>query len=142
MVMPNKQKRIEAHCRDVIKACLNVVEEKGDTYVAIHKDDEAECVVLVSMIRPHPILSVIIADKILFDNKNAAAMYRAANELNTESITGWHTIVLTDDSSNYMYRQCLWMNADLTRDHLMDILCDCIAEYKVGRAHISASDPS
>lgn len=62
MVMPNKQKRIEAHCRDVIKACLNVVEEKGDTYVAIHKDDEAECVVLVSMIRTHPILSVIIAD--------------------------------------------------------------------------------
>ena len=142
MVMPNKQKRIEAHCRDVIKACLNVVEEKGDTYVAIHKDDEAECVVLVSMIRTHPILSVIIADKILFDNKNAAAMYRAANELNTESVTGWHTIVLTDDSSIYMYRQCPWMNADLTRDHLMDILCDCIAEYKVGRAHISASDPA
>ena len=114
MVMPNKQKRIEAHCRDVIKACLNVVEEKGDTYVAIHKDDEAECVVLVSMIRTHPILSVIIADKILFDNKNAAAMYRAANELNTESITGWHTIVLTDDSS----RSHSWISTSNQRNLL------------------------
>ena len=82
MVMPNKQKRIEAHCRDVIKACLNVVEEKGDTYVAIHKDDEAECVVLVSMIRTHPILSVIIADKILFDNKCCQrAEYRVHHRL-------------------------------------------------------------
>jgi len=141
-VKANQHKRIEAHCRDVIKACLNVVEEKGDTYVAIHKDDDTECVVLVSMIRTHPILSVIVADKILFDNKNAAAMYRAANELNTESVTGWHAIVLTDNSSIYMYRQCLWMNANLTRDYLMDILCDCIAEYKVGHAHLSAGDPA
>ena len=36
MVMPNKQKRIEAHCRDVVKACLNVVEEKGDTLSLVH----------------------------------------------------------------------------------------------------------
>lgn len=138
--MPDNKERIEQHCRDVIRACLNIVEEKGDTYIAIHKDDDAECVVLVSMIRTHPILSIIVADKLLFDARHAATMYRTANELNIESISGWHSVVLMDNSIIYMYRQCIWMNSGLTQEHLMSILCDCIAEYKVGRAHISASD--
>ena len=51
------------HCREVIRACLNIVEERGDTYVAIHRDADIECVIIVSMIRTQPILSVIVADK-------------------------------------------------------------------------------
>lgn len=39
------------HCREVIRACLNIVEERGDTYVAIHRDADIECVIIVSMIR-------------------------------------------------------------------------------------------
>lgn len=90
------------HCRDVIRDCLNIVEERGDTFVAIHKDDETECVILVSMIRTQSILSVIVADKILFAEGNETEMYRTANELNSESVTGWHTIVLKDSGSIYM----------------------------------------
>ena len=138
--MARSKTKVMQHCREVVRDVLNVVEEKGDTYVAIHKDDDVECVVLVTLIRTNPILSIVIADKLLFDNRNAAAMYQAANELNTESITGWHTVVLKDNSVIYMYRQCLWMSADLERDHLLSILLDCIAEYKIGRAHLSASE--
>lgn len=72
------------HCREVIRACLNIVEERGDTYVAIHKDADIECVIIVSMIRTQPILSVIVADKILFAAGNELDMYRTANELNSE----------------------------------------------------------
>ena len=64
--MMNDNALLRQHCRDVIRACLNIVEEQGDTFVAIHKDEETECVVLVSMIRTYPIMSLIVADKILF----------------------------------------------------------------------------
>lgn len=138
--MTNPTARAKAHCRDVIRACLNIVEERGDTYVAIHKDDDTECVVLVSMIRTYPILSVIVADKILFAKEHESDMYRSANELNSESVTGWHTLVLTDSSSIYMYRQCIWMSESLSRDHLMDILCQCIAEYRYGRARLASGN--
>ena len=103
--MAYKSENINDRCRSVIRACLNIVEQKGDTYVAIHKDEDIECVVLVSMIRTYPILSVIVADKILFAEENAADMYQAANELNSESITGWHSIMLSNRDSIYMYRQ-------------------------------------
>ena len=126
-------------CRGIIRDCLNIVEEHGDTYIAIHKEDDMECVVLVSMIRTYPILSVIVADKILFANENAAAMYKAANELNTESVTGWHSIMLSSHDSIYMYRQCIWINASLDREYLMEILCYCIAEYKRGKEHLSSA---
>lgn len=139
MTKPNAH--IRQHCREVIKACLNIVEERGDTYVAIHKDEETECVVLVSMIRTYPIMSVIVADKILFANEHEADMYRTANELNSESVTGWHTLVLTDSNSIYMYRQCIWMSDSLSTDYLMDILCQCIAEYRHGRARLVPSNP-
>ena len=139
--MSNKRKSIYENCRAVVRACLNIVEEKGDTYVAIHKDEETECVVLVSMIRTYPIMSVIVADKILFANEHEADMYRTANELNSESVTGWHTLVLTDSSSIYMYRQCIWMSDSLSADYLMDILCQCIAEYRHGRARLAPSNP-
>ena len=136
MRLARNQKKINDNCRATIRACLNIVEEQGDTYVAIHKDDDVDCVVLVSMIRTYPILSIIIADKILFANENAPAMYEAANELNSESITGWHSIMLSNRDSIYMYRQCIWINEQLNRDNLMDLLCQCIAEYKHGRAHL------
>ena len=136
MRLARNQKKINDNCRATIRACLNIVEEQGDTYVAIHKDDDVDCVVLVSMIRTYPILSIIIADKILFANENAPAMYEAANELNSESITGWHSIMLSNRDSIYMYRQCIWINEQLDRDNLMDLLCQCIAEYRHGRAHL------
>lgn len=87
---PNSRDALDAHCRVVIRSCLNIVEQHGDTYVAIHKDDEVDCVVLVSMIRSYPIMSIIVADKILFADINAEQMYGAANELNLDSVTGWH----------------------------------------------------
>lgn len=124
------------HCREVIRACLNIVEERGDTYVAIHRDADIECVIIVSMIRTQPILSVIVADKILFAAGNEQDMYRTANELNSESLTGWHSLVLTDNSIIYMYRQCLWTTASLDPDSLTEVLCDCITEYKYGREHL------
>ena len=101
--MTNPHAHTMQHCREVIKACLNIVEERGDTYVAIHKDEDTECVVLVSMIRSYRIMSVIVADKILFAKEHEADMYRSANELNSESIAGWHTLVLTDSNSIYIH---------------------------------------
>lgn len=59
---PSSRDALNAHCREVIRSCLNIVEQHGDTYVAIHKDDEIDCVVLVSMIRSYPIMSIIVAD--------------------------------------------------------------------------------
>lgn len=135
--MTSTNKRMKEHCREVIHACLNIAEQNGDTYVAIHKDDDVECVVLVSMIRTYPIMSIIVADKILFDKEHEAEMYRTANELNSESVIGWHTLVLTDASSIYMYRQCIWMDDFLTREALLDVLCHSIAEYKHGHSVIT-----
>ena len=135
--MQGSNNRNLQHCREVIRSCLNTVEERGDTYVAIHKDEDTECVIIVSMIRTQPILSVIVADKILFAEGNEQDMYRTANELNSESVTGWHTIVLTNHSSIYMYRQCLWIAEALSADYLTEILCDCITEYKFGRSQLT-----
>lgn len=139
--MMNDNALLRQHCRDVIRACLNIVEEQGDTFVAIHKDEETECVVLVSMIRTYPIMSIIVADKILFAKENEVDMYRSANAMNAESLTGWHSIFLTDSSSIYMYRQCIWVNDHLDEDSLMEILCECIAEYRRGRSCL-APDPA
>ena len=44
--MQGSNNRNLQHCREVIRACLNTVEERGDTYVAIHKDEDTECVKL------------------------------------------------------------------------------------------------
>ena len=55
--MTKNNHKLNENCRSVIRACLNIVEENGDTYVAIHKDDDIECVVLVSIIRTYPILA-------------------------------------------------------------------------------------
>ncbi len=68
---PSSRDAINEHCREVIRSCLNIVEQHGDTYVAIHKDDDIECIVLVSMIRSYPILSIIVADKLLLADINA-----------------------------------------------------------------------
>lgn len=68
---PSSRDAIDEHCREVIRSCLNIVEQHGDTYVAIHKDDDIECIVLVSMIRSYPILSIIVADKLLLADINA-----------------------------------------------------------------------
>lgn len=120
---PSSRDAIDEHCREVIRSCLNIVEQHGDTYVAIHKDDDIECIVLVSMIRSYSILSIIVADKLLLADINEEQMHSIANELNLVSVTGWHSVFLADDSMIYMYRQCLWLSMSLTyEDLLMTIL--------------------
>ena len=94
---PSSRDAIDEHCREVIRSCLNIVEQHGDTYVAIHKDDDIECIVLVSMIRSYPILSIIVADKLLLADINEEQMHSIANELNLVSVTGWHSVFLADD---------------------------------------------
>ena len=120
--MQSPESRNFSHCREVIRACLNIVEERGDTYVAIHKDEDTECLILAA--------------------GHEQDMYRTANELNSESVTGWHTLVLTDSSIIYMYRQCLWITDALGPDLLTEILCDCITEYKHGREHLAPCEPT
>ena len=139
---PNSRDALDAHCREVIRSCLNLVWLHGYTYVSIHSDDEVDCFVLVSMIRSYPIMSIIVADKILFADINAEQMYGAANELNLDSITGWHSVFLADDSMIYMYRQCLWLSMSLTYEDLLAMLKECISEYKRGKGRLTTSDPS
>ncbi len=137
--MKSSRHAIESHCREVIRACLNIVESKGNTYVAIHKDDDIECVVLVTMFRTYPIITVTVADKILFSKEHESEMYKAANALNTESVSGWHTLMPPEgDSMIYMYRRCLWMTAQLENEEFIDLLCTSIAEYKKGRKHLTS----
>ena len=128
---PSSRDALDAHCREVIRSCLNIVEQHGDTYVAIHKDDDIECVVLVSMIRSYPIMSIIVADKILFADINADQMYGVANELNLDSVTGWHSVFLADDSMIYM---------NLTYEDLLAMLKECISEYKRGKGRLTTGD--
>lgn len=125
------------HCREVIRSCLNIVEQHGDTYVAIHKDDDIECIVLVSMIRSYSILSIIVADKLLLADINEEQMHSIANELNLVSVTGWHSVFLADDSMIYMYRQCLWLSMSLTYEDLLTMLKECISEYKRGKGRLT-----
>ena len=131
---------VQNHCRDVIRACLNVVDQQGDSYVAIHKEDGAECVVVVSMLRTRPILSIIIAEKILFAAQHSAKLLLAANSLNSDSLTGWHSIQTSEDDQIYMYRQCIWMTMALEADTLMEIISDCISEYMHGRDYLISQD--
>ena len=138
--MPAPRDDPKRHCRDIIRQCLNIAEEKGDHFVAVHRDNDAECVVLITMLRAQPVMSVIVADKLAIATENEKSMYRLANDMNRESITGWHTLLVSGGSIIYMYRQCLWMSCELTREHLMDILCTCIAEYKSGKATLTAGD--
>ncbi len=134
--MNDLREQIEAHCREVIRQCLNIAEEKGDHYVAIHKDEDTECVVLISMLHTQPIMSIIVADKLAISGENEDSMYRMANDLNQESLTGWHSIKIENTGVIYMYRQCLWMSEKLKRENLMDLLCTCIAAYKLGKASL------
>lgn len=131
--MNHPRDSIERHCREVIRQCLNIAEEKGDHYIAIHKDDDTECVVLISMLHTQPILSIIVADKLVIDAENEDSVYRMANDMNRESLTGWHSVKIENTGIIYMYRQCLWMSEQLTREYLMDLLCTCIAAYKAGK---------
>mgnify|MGYP001031343100 CR=1 FL=1 len=123
---PSSRDAIDEHCREVIRSCLNIVEQHGDTYVAIHKDDD--------------ILSIIVADKLLLADINAEQMHSIANELNLVSVTGWHSVFLADDSMIYMYRQCLWLSMSLTYEDLLTMLKECISEYKRGKGRLTTGD--
>ena len=95
---PSSRDALNAHCREVIRSCLNIVEQHGDTYVAIHKDDEID------------------------------------------SVTGWHSVFLADDSMIYMFRQCLWLSMNLTYEDLLAMLKECISEYKRGKGRLTTGD--
>lgn len=88
----------------------------------------------------YPIMSIIVADKILFADINADQMYGVANELNLDSVTGWHSVFLADDSMIYMYRQCLWLSMNLTYEDLLAMLKECISEYKRGKGRLTTGD--
>ena len=128
--------KIQEHCRDVIQSCLNVVDKQGDTYVAIHKESDAECVVLVSLQRTRPLLGIIIADKIMISSENAPHLFRAANSLNSGSIAGWHCLQTTEQDQIYMYRQSVLMSMLLDADTLLELIQDSIGEYLRGRAYL------
>lgn len=64
-------------------------------------------------------------------------MHSIANELNLVSVTGWHSVFLTDDSMIYMYRQCLWLSMSLTYEDLLTMLKECISEYKRGKGRLT-----
>ena len=98
------------------------------------------CIVLVSMIRSYPILSIIVADKLLLADINAEQMHSIANELNLVSVTGWHSVFLADDSMIYMYRQCLWLSMSLTYEDLLTMLKECISEYKRGKGRLTTGE--
>lgn len=128
---------VEQHCRDVVQECVNIVDSKGNAYVAINKDDAVECVVLVALLRTSPIMTIIAADKLLFSEENEAEMYKIANDLNVEDATGWHTLVPTSGGSTiYMYRRSIWMTTELTTDELAENIYACIAKYRNGRRHL------
>ena len=93
-----------------------------------------------SKLEGYPIMSIIVADKILFADINADQMYGVANELNLDSVTGWHSVFLADDSMIYMYRQCLWLSMNLTYEDLLAMLKECISEYKRGKGRLTTGD--
>ena len=126
IVEPVSRERLDAHGREVIRECLNIIEQHGDTYVAIHRDSEVECVIVVSVLRAYPLLSITVADKLLLSDRNENQVLRAVNDMNLGSVTGWHTIRLEDNSMVYMYRQCVWISMSLTYDELFGILKACM----------------
>lgn len=140
MFMEDKYKeRLNAHCRQVISECLNIIEKYGDTYVAIHRDDEVECVILVTVMRSFPLLSIVIADRLAFTGNDRLKLFCAINDMNISSVTGWHSVCLGDDSLLYMYRQCIWLSMELSYDELIRLLKESISEYKKGKARITIS---
>lgn len=95
---------------------------------------------LSPMIRSYPILSIIVADKLLLADINEEQMHSIANELNLVSVTGWHSVFLADDSLIYMYRQCLWLSMSLTYEDLLTMLKECISEYKRGKGRLTTGE--
>lgn len=140
MFMEDKyRERLTDHSRKVIHECLDIIECYGDSYVAIHRDDETECVIIVTVLRSVPLLSVIFADELIFSDRKDPELLLAVNEMNTGSITGWHAVCLSDDSVLYMYRQCIRLSLSLTYEELLSFLKDGISEYKTGKHRIMTS---
>ncbi len=132
--------RLDDHSRKVIHECLNIIESYGDTSVAIHRDDDTECVILVTVMRSVPLLSVIYADELAFRDRSDPGILLAVNEMNFSSITGWHAVSLSDDTVLYMYRQCIRLSPALSHEILFPILKEGVSEYKKGKTRIMTSD--
>ncbi len=136
--MIKRQTKAAQRAREIILDCMNVVERQGDSYVAIHKDSDGECIVIASILKTFPIISIIVGDRLLFSEAHAEDLYRDTNELNRQSLFGWHTLHFVGDTTIYLYRQSLWIRNGLDREEFMEVLCHCISEYKSGRAELSA----
>lgn len=134
---------LNAHCREVIFECLNIVEMYGDTFVSVHRDDDTECVILVTVMKSIPLLSIIIADELAFKERKDPELLLRLNAMNASSITGWHSAAFSDDSTLYMYRQCIWLSLNLCYEDLFRLLKQSISEYKKGKSLIMTSgDPT
>lgn len=126
----------------LIQDCLNVADSRDDIYVAIHRDDDCECVILVSLIQDQSLLSIIIADKIMFTEKNTDTMFEVANTLSAAVPMGWTALHVSEDAPVMLYRQCLHWHDQLDRETLIDILCRCIDKYKCGLPRSSGQGES
>ena len=132
--------KLNAHCREIIFECLNIVEMYGDTYVAVHRDDETECVILVTVLKSFPLVSIIIADELAFKERKDPELLLRLNAMNASSITGWHSVSFGSDGVLYMYRQCIWLSLNLCYEDMFRILKQSISEYKQGKTRIMTSD--
>ena len=131
---------LNSHCREIVFECLNIVEMYGDTFVAVHRDDETECVILVTVLKSIPLMSIIIADELTFKERKDPELLHMINEMNASSITGWHCVSPAEDSTLYMYRQCIWQTMNLCYEDLFRLLKQSISEYKQGKTRIMTSD--
>ena len=77
-------------------------------------------------------MSIIIADKIMFAEKNTDTMFEVANTLSAAVPMGWTALHVSEDAPVMLYRQCLHWHDQLDRETLIDILCRCIDKYKCG----------
>ncbi len=135
----NYYERLNAHSRRIIFDCLNVVEVYGDTYIAVHRDEEIECLIIVTVMKSVPLLSIIIANDLAFNGWGDPELLLALNDMNSSSITGWHSVRFGGDRILYMFRQCIWLTLNLSYEDLLHLLKSSINEYKTGIRRIMTS---
>ena len=133
------RRHMEAHCRELIYECLNIVEKIGDTYVAIHRDEDTDCVILVTKLRYLPLLSIVLADELAFKENRNEELLLILHNVNASSVTGWRSFRLSDDSVFRLYRQCAWLSMALSYEDLFPLLKKSIQEYKGGKYRITMS---
>lgn len=133
------RQRLESHYRELIYECLNVAEQYGDTYVALHCDEDTDCVIFVTELRSLPLLSIVLADELAFKQNKNEEFFLALQRVNASPVTGWRSVRLSDGSVIPMYRQSVWLSMALTYEDLFPILKKTIKDYKRGSHRVTAS---